>query len=69
MSNASIYEEFQQQHEDAVCLLAELERELIHLIGDTENIKLQSKFIEWQKQHSKCNESLLRMLSGIAHKN
>lgn len=67
-NNVSIYEELQQQHKDTVFLLSELEKELIRLIGETENIGLQSKFIEWQKQRSKCNESLLRMLNGMGHK-
>lgn len=45
------------KHQQEVAKLELLAQELIEMIADTGNDKLMDKFLDWQAQRSKCNES------------
>jgi hypothetical protein len=46
--------------------LNKLESELINLISKTENDELMNKFLDWQNQRLRCNETFAATIKILA---
>jgi len=57
-----------EEHKREVRKLELLENDLVHLVSDTNDQNLMDKFLEWQDQRNKCNESILRCIDTILNK-
>jgi len=53
-------------HKNHVAKLNELESELINLISKTENDELMNKFLDWQNQRLRCNETFAATIKMLA---
>ena len=53
-------------HKTQIERLKQIESELIGLISEIENEKLMEKFLDWQNQRNRCNETYIATISKLA---
>lgn len=53
-------------HKKQVESLSKIESELVEMISNTGNDTLMEKFIDWQNQRIRCNETYIATISKLA---
>jgi hypothetical protein len=54
-----------ENHKVQVENLSKIEAELVEMISNTGNEKLMEKFIDWQNQRTRCNETYIATISKL----
>jgi len=52
-------------HKKQVKSLSKIESELVEIISNTGNDALMEKFIDWQNQRMRCNETYIATISKL----